>query len=257
MNKKILIIGFVWPEPNTTAAGSRMLQLIEFFQKYDYQITFVSTASKSDKSFCLKQLDIQTIDIQLNDSSFDVLAKQINPNIILFDRFLTEEQFGWRVTDNCPNAIKILDTEDLHFLRHARYQAFKDKEETSLKHLTNDIAKREIASIYRCDLSLIISKYEFELLTKTFKVDKSILLYLPFLLDKLDSKSLKLYPTFDKRKNFMTIGNFKHKPNWNAIQYLKTTIWPLIHKELPKAELHIYGAYVTNKELSSNYISNY
>lgn len=247
MNKKILIIGFVWPEPNTTAAGSRMLQLIEFFQKYDYQITFVSTASKSDKSFCLKQLDIQTIDIQLNDSSFDVLAKQINPNIILFDRFLTEEQFGWRVTDNCPNAIKILDTEDLHFLRHARYQAFKDKEETSLKHLTNDIAKREIASIYRCDLSLIISKYEFELLTKTFKVDKSILLYLPFLLDKLDSKSLKLYPTFDKRKNFMTIGNFKHKPNWNAIQYLKTTIWPLIHKELPKAELHIYGAYVTNK----------
>jgi hypothetical protein len=35
---------------------------------------------------------------------------------VLFDRYVTEEQFGWRVSENCPNALKIIDTEDLHFL---------------------------------------------------------------------------------------------------------------------------------------------
>ncbi len=247
MNKKLLIIGFVWPEPNSTAAGTRMLQLIAFFQKQDYHIVFVSTASLSDKSFRLEQLNIQTYDIQLNDSKFDILIKKINPNIVLFDRFLTEEQFGWRVAENCPNALRILDTEDLHFLRQARHQAFKDKKETSLKYLANPIAKRELAGIYRCDLSLIISKYEFELLCETFKVDKSILLYLPFLLENISENEFNSCPSFEERKNFMTIGNFKHEPNWNAVQYLKATIWPMIRKELPKAELHIYGAYVTEK----------
>ncbi len=247
MNKKLLIIGFVWPEPNSTAAGSRMLQLIEVFQKNNYQIVFVCAASKSDKSYHLESLNIQTFDIQLNDSSFDVLAQQIKPAIVLFDRFLTEEQFGWRIAKNCPNALRILDTEDLHFLRNARHQAYKDKAKVSLKYLTNDLTKREIASIYRCDLSLIISKYEVELLESTFKVDKVLLVYLPFLLDMINSSIFNSYPTFVTRKHFMTIGNFKHEPNWNAVLYLKNTIWPLIKKKLPNTELHIFGAYATEK----------
>jgi len=247
MRKKLLIIGFVWPEPNSTAAGSRMLQLIEAFQKKNYQIVFVCAASKSDKSFNLEESNIQTHNIQLNDSNFDILVQQINPTIVLFDRFLTEEQFGWRIAKNCPNALRILDTEDLHFLRFARHQALKDKAKVSLKYLTNDLTKREIASIYRCDLSLIISKYEVNLLKSTFKVDESLLIYLPFLLDKINSSIFNSYPTFAARKHFMTIGNFKHEPNWNAILYLKNTIWPLIRKELPNAELHVYGAYATEK----------
>jgi hypothetical protein len=31
-----------------------------------------------------------------------------------------------------------------------------------------------------------------------------------------------------KKENFVFIGNFLHEPNWNAVQYLKETIWPLI-----------------------------
>ncbi|MHB1108117.1 MAG: glycosyltransferase, partial [Lutibacter sp.] len=100
--KNLLIIGFIWPEPNSTAAGSRMLQLIELFQKNAFTVTFVCTASKSDKSFNFETLNIQTFDIQLNESSFDALVKEINPDIVLFDRFLTEEQFGWRIAENCP-----------------------------------------------------------------------------------------------------------------------------------------------------------
>lgn len=245
--KNLLIIGFVWPEPNSTAAGSRMLQLIDLFQKNGFAVTFVCAASKSEKSFNLETLNIQTFDIQLNNSSFDSLVKDLNPNLVLFDRFLTEEQFGWRIAETCPKAIRILDTEDLHFLRNARHVAFKKNEKVTLKHLTSDLAKREIASIHRCDLTLIISEYEMKLLKKSFKIDNSLLHYVPFLLNKINPDTLRSYPTFQNRNHFISIGNFKHEPNWNSVQYLKTAIWPLIREKLPEAEMHIYGAYPTEK----------
>lgn len=246
--KNLLIIGFVWPEPNTTAAGSRMLQLIDMFQKNGFNITFVCAASKTKNSYDLEILNIQMFDILLNDSSFDTFVKNMNPDFVLFDRFLTEEQFGWRIVENCPKALRILDTEDLHFLRHARQVACQNKTSVSLTHLMIGLAKREIASIYRCDLTLIISKYEIKLLKKTFKIDKSLLLYLPFLLHKINLDNLHSYPNFQDRNNFISIGNFKHKPNVDSVRYLKEVIWPLIHEKLPEAQLHIYGAYTSEKE---------
>ncbi len=248
--KTLLIIGFVWPEPVSTAAGNRMLQLIEVFKADNYKITFVCAASKNKNSFNLEELGIKTAEIELNNSSFDLFAKELNPTIVLFDRFLTEEQFGWRIAENCPNAIRVLDTEDLHFLRSARQTAHKNNIKISLNSLMNDLTKRELASIYRCDLTLIISKYELKLLKKTFKVDKSLLIYIPFLLDASNLKSISLYPSFQERNHFMTIGNFKHAPNWDAVIYLKKKIWPLIKQKLPKAKILIYGSYTTEKVIN-------
>jgi len=245
--KNLLIIGFVWPEPTSTAAGSRMIQLIELFQKNNYNITFACAASKNTNSFQLETLNIKTVEIQLNNSTFDNFIKELNPNIVLFDRFLTEEQFSWRVAEACPKAIRILDSEDLHFLRNARQNAYKQRKELSLNLLINDITKRELASIYRCDLTLIISKFELKLLKKEFKVQSSLLQYVPFLLETINQDKINSFPTYEERKHFMTIGNFKHEPNWNSVQYLKKEVWPLIRMKLPEAKLLIYGAYATEK----------
>ena len=124
--KKLLIIGFVWPEPKSSAAGVRMMQLIDFFLSEGYQITFASSSLKGDKSLNLASKGIQERRIELNNSSFDLFISKLNPTVVLFDRFMMEEQFGWRVAQQCPNALKILDTEDLHCLRKAREEAFKD-----------------------------------------------------------------------------------------------------------------------------------
>ncbi|WP_341217111.1 glycosyltransferase family 4 protein, partial [uncultured Wocania sp.] len=247
MRKHLLIIGFVWPEPKSSAAGSRMMQLIDVFQSANYQITFASACAKSDNAFDLKTIGIEQVSIKLNHSSFDVFVKELNPNIVLFDRFMTEEQFGWRVAEQCPNALRILDTEDLHGLRKGRQQAYKYSKPFDKTYLFNDTAKREIASIYRCDLSLIISEAEMELLKNEFKVDESLLVYLPFMLDEISKENIEKLPKFNERQHFITIGNFLHEPNYNAVLYLKETIWPLIKKQLHKADLNIYGAYASQK----------
>lgn len=269
--KKILVIGYVWPEPNSSAAGSRMLELVQLFLAMQCEVTFASAAALSEHRFDLTALGVAEKAIALNCSSFDEFVAQLQPDTVLFDRFFTEEQFGWRVEQQCPQALRILDTEDFHSLRHARQQLLKsaqkalaidgavtEKERQSLPPVSttseelyaqmcsSDMAQREVAAIFRCDLSLMISEVEMELLQQHFSVPAPLLFYCPFLSQpKTADKTL---PDFSARQHFITIGNFRHEPNWDSVLWLKYQLWPLIRAQFAQAnlaapELHIYGAY--------------
>lgn len=240
---KLLIIGHKFPEPTTTAAGGRMMQLIELFTEEGYQITFATTATASEQSADLEALKIDVAHITLNDSSFDRFVAELHPDVVLFDRFMTEEQFGWRVAEQCPEAVRILDTEDLHFLRKARQEAFKQGLIAMEANLYTDTAKRELASILRSDLSLIISEAELEILQNTFRIPKETLYYLPLLTTSISEATKSELPTFGQRSHFVTVGNFHHAPNLDSVVLLKQELWPRIRKSLPQTDLHIYGAY--------------
>ena len=180
---RLLIIGYVWPEPRSSAAGSRMMQLIRLFQRAGYEITFSTPAATGEHHEDLAAMGVSTQSVALNCSSFDHFVKELMPDVVLFDRFMMEEQFGWRVAEQCPNALRILDTEDLHSLRLARHKALKAGREMTKADLFSSEAKREVAAILRSDLSLMISRYEMELLQTTFQVDAALLYHLPFLLE--------------------------------------------------------------------------
>lgn len=242
--KKVLFIGLVWPEPQSSAAGTRILQLVRMFQSVGYEVVFASAAVKSAYSHPLSREGVREKDIQLNNSGFDAFISSLKPDIVVFDRFISEEQYGWRVREHCPSAVTILDTEDLHFLRRARQEAVKRN--TTIDYY-NDTATREIAAILRCDLSLIISKNELELLLETFHLSAELLYYLPFLESNIEESTTDSWLPFEERKDFVFIGNFLHEPNWHTVRVLKAQIWPKIRNCLPSAELHIYGAYASEK----------
>jgi len=244
--RKLLIIGLVWPEPDSSAAGTRMIQLVHLFLAQGYQITFACAASKSEFSYNFSNTGVIEQEIKLNDESFNTFLKVQLPDIVLFDRFMVEEQYGWRVQQECPDALRILDTEDLHFLRQARKQGTKKQE---VPNLFSDTAKREIASILRCDLALIISETEIKLLKEQFKIEGSLLYYLPFLEEKITIDIVQNWVPFSDRTDFVFIGNFLHEPNWHTVQTLKNQVWPLLRKKLPHARLNIYGAYPSQKVL--------
>ncbi|SFS57413.1 Glycosyltransferase involved in cell wall bisynthesis [Zhouia amylolytica] len=246
----ILIIGYVWPEPSSSAAGSRMMQLIRFYQAQGMQVVFCSPSQKTGNEVDLSHLGVMSEKIELNNSSFDDYIKSVDPDIVMFDRYMMEEQFGWRVSEICPSALRVLDTEDLHFLRKARHQAFKTGAEADLYE--GDLVLRELASIYRSDLTLIISEIEFQLLKNVFNVPEDLLLYIPFVEKKLNELNTDSWVAYEQREHFMFIGNFLHAPNWDAVLNLKQNIWPSIKKQLPKAELHIYGAYASQKVYDLN-----
>jgi hypothetical protein len=252
-NHKVLFIGLVWPEPTSTAAGQNILSYINLFIANGYEVIFACAADKSEHSAPLSSMGVKEQPITLNDSSFDTFVNEYTPDITIFDRFISEEQFGWRVSSAAPQCMKILDCEDLHFLRDARHQAYKDANKSNINTLTpeqsntylySDLCKRELASILRCDLSILLSDYECQLLTKVFGIPKTLLHYCPFLFAE---ETIKPAKSFEQRIDFVSIGSFRHAPNWDAVLTLKHRIWPAIHQALPTAVCHVYGSYLTPK----------
>ena len=69
-------------------------------------------------------------------------------------------------------------------------------------------------------------------------------MHLPFLLKPIKSSANELGAPFKDRTGFICIGNGKHAPNTDAIQWLYKEIWPKIRKALPKTVMNIYGAYL-------------
>lgn len=219
------------------------MDIIDSLQAADWELHFACAAQPSEHSIDLSGTrSIACHQIPLNSSEFDRWVGELAPQIVIFDRFMTEEQFGWRVEKAAPEALRILDTSDLHCLRAARQRSLNTGEPVDL---FNDTALREIASIHRCDLTLMISEYECQVLRESFSIPKGQFAYWPFLLPE----PVVNPPAFENRTHCVMIGSFMHEPNWDAVRWTRESIWPLVRKALPEVELHVYGSYVPPKAM--------
>lgn len=236
---KVLVIGKVWPESKSSAAGRRMNQLIQLFSSFA-EITFATSSNKTGYEDVIDGISYHRIAV--NDDDFDNWIMELNPEVVIFDRFMIEEQFGWRVMENCPSALRVLNTEDLHFLRKSREAAVKNGESFEAANLYQDETYRELASMYRVDINLMVSNFEIELLTKQLQFPRNNLFFLP-IFSELSNDQI----SYSEKQDFVFIGNFLHEPNWDSVKILKTEIWPKIKKGLSNAKLHIYGAYAGQK----------
>lgn len=241
------MIGSVWPEKDSSAAGVRSWQLIRAMREQDWDIHVCSPAKPTAFTDSLRQdSGVHTLQVRVNHDSFDGVVAQLKPDFVIFDRFLMEEQFGWRVRQAWPSSICVIDTQDLHFIRRERMKALeqgKSMEEIVDIHIppTSPDMLREISSIRRSDLTLVVSSWEKELLVRRYGIPEHSLQLAPFYYD--EPPGLQELPGWDRRHNFFMLGNFRHPPNWDSFHWTFHHIWPLIRARLPDAKLHVYGAY--------------
>lgn len=245
-----LLISYVWPEPQSSAAGLRDLNLIEGLRQAGSRVVVASAADNPrGREFCAgleARGVICCLPIRLNDSSFqDQLAELASHGVIegvIYDRFVTEEQYGWRVREALPSALQILDTQDLHFLRAWREKSIAQAE------FDPTLIIRELSSIHRVDLTWLISPFEKQLLESEYGVSGERL-----------GLSRFAYPHrprapggFAARGDFCFIGNFRHAPNLDAFRWLRESLWPAIRSRLPQARLRIWGAYPTQEVMQAH-----
>jgi hypothetical protein len=145
----------------------------------------------------------------------------------------------------------------------------------------DDRLLRELASIQRCDLTMVCSPHEMELLRTIYEIPQEKLCLASFFVNNdtsnnkgddhdvhdndddgqrftngvPSSSSVITVPTDDERNNhdsgdnpssieFVFCGGFKHAPNVDAVNTVVNYIWPRIRKQMmDSATLHIYGAF--------------
>lgn len=273
MQPKLLYIGYVWPEPLSSAAGWHTTDLISAFQQMGYEGHLSAAASFTQYATTENrwaERGVRCHSIELNRSSFDTFIKDLQPEVVVFDRFVTEERFGARVFDACPQALRVVDMQDFHTLRKWRETCLEKILEASL-HSSNagalstssgvspnaSIEKifveetkadphllREVASLLRSDGVIAISDTEKRLL-ETIGVPAEKITVFSYAPKKVSST----LPSYAQRKHFLFLGNQRHAPNADAIQVLCGGLWKAIRDAIKNTservlpELHIWGAY--------------
>jgi hypothetical protein len=250
--RKLLWMCCVWPEPDSSAAGTRTKQLLLAAVKRGFNVTAVSGAESSPYRSALENCGVATACFPPNDSAFDHFIRELAPDCVIFDRFMLEEQFGWRVRHAAPDALRVLDTVDLHSLRRARHREFSAVTDGAgamwvpADTFTAEDGLRELAAIHRSDLALCVSTAEIELLRGLGGVGS----------EKIRRVSL-LYPAtedirgYDDRADFVAIGGLNHAPNADSFDVLASVVWPKIRAALvmrgqaTSPSLHLWGSYPT------------
>ncbi|CAI5978829.1 unnamed protein product [Closterium sp. NIES-65] len=213
-------------------------------------------------------------------AEFHAVLDAVHPTIAVFDRFTSEEAFSFRVRQRCPACLLVLDTQDLHFLRvgnvrqAGRQQVISEgvSIRDALHHVPDTRSRellRELASMHRCDLTLLCSQAELALLARCYAFPPHKLALASFFYDSPEtvpggavgggavgggadriagSTSPCAAPTpspWEQRQHCVVLGTFRHAPNVDAVSWLASHVWPLIRAQLPMAECHVYGSYVT------------
>lgn len=236
-----LFLVYVWPEPRSSAAGVRTLALMEALLRAGWKVRAVSPSGPSAYSAALNQLGVETLTCDPNQSApTEEALRGLVPSLIVYDRFVMEEQFGWRLQRLFPQAFHLVDTQDLHSLRRARERKVRAGEMAPLHPTPAEMGEdliRELSALYRADAALVVSSFEEELLLG-LGFPRGSLLHLPF-----PAEADPAPIPFSERSGFCFLGNFRHPPNLDGVRWLVQELWPEVRKRLPAAELHLYGAY--------------
>ncbi len=250
MNQKpiALIFSTVWPEPESSAAGVRQLQWSGFLSDLGFEV-ILSSPSKVKEELQFKE---RLLPLPLNRSEVKQVLEGLKPQIVMFDRFILEEQFGHFVYEACPEALVLMETQDLHFVRRAR-ETIREHgfSQTDLPKdfYKTDTALRETASLLRVDASFVVSSFEEQLLRNEFQIAPSKVEWVPFFYDE-PSIALSFRKQFSEREGFSWIGNFRHPPNVDGLRWFRAQVWPLIRKQMTDAKINVFGAYPSEEVMS-------
>ena len=258
---RVIIFSTVWPEPSSSAAGVRQMHWVHLFRELGYRVTLISPSKvKNEKDWGSLELPegVDALPMPLNRESVKEDLKKLNPAIVMFDRFILEEQFGPHVYEACPDALILMETQDLHLVRRARDELKEKFLETKTfppAFYQTETALRETSSLLRVDYSFVVSSFEEKLLKEEFQIGSEKVKWVPFFYARpIEVKEKRL--SFLEKKDFCWIGNFRHEPNIDGLRWFRKEIWPLIRKQLPEARIEIYGAYPPEEVMAWNNVKN-
>jgi O-antigen biosynthesis protein len=274
MNAKpqALIFSTVWPEPSSSAAGVRQMQWIRYFLTRGFEVTLASPSKLKQPNewgyvpfppgVTLKSVPLnQSEGLEGGHATLKGWLQALNPKVVMFDRFLLEEQFGHAVYEACPASQVVIETQDVHFVRALREASLRTdlkwNPETPaqewLGSKEREAVLREITSIQRVDHTFVVSSMEEKLLTHTFEISPARISWVPMLPDAILAGEVpKTVASFEEREGFCFVGNFRHAPNLEGLRWFRGEVWPRIRIRFPSAQVKIYGAYPSEEVMSWN-----
>lgn len=225
------------PEYDRESGSRRIYHTITFLRDAGWRVAFVCENAPPD-SHHLRHLQQRGVPAYVGfGERTQELIEAASFDLAIFAFWQLADRYADLVRRFSPGTRIVVDSVDLHWLRKAR-QAFGDGGH-AVGTLDDDFAQElvgEITTYTKADAVLTVSTREAELIHEiTGTAD------LAWAVPDWDDTPPSLVP-FEARRGIVFVGNFRHTPNLDAVQYLCEEILPRLPRKLRAAHpLRIVG----------------
>lgn len=233
----VLVIDSYTPRSDHDAGSLRMVNIFHALRRLGCHVSFLPENRAHDGEYtrALQAAGVEAI-YHPYLPSLEQHLKDFGGryHAVLMSRVDVADQVLDAVRRHCPQARRVFDTVDLHFLREARRAELPDLRAGSQ---AERLMQQELRVARACDVTLVVSTAEKEVLEREapdIRVEVLSLIHRP-------------EPTqtpFAERAGILFIGNFQHPPNIDAVKHYLQEVHPALRERLPGVSFTVIGANV-------------
>lgn len=132
-----------------------------------------------------------------------------------------------------PQALFVLDTVDVHYLREAREARISG--DPAVRRQSAMTRELELAMVRDVEVTLVVSESERQALL--VEVPDADVRVVSNVLPAVSAMS-----GFAERRDMVFVGAFSHRPNVDAIRWYAQEVWPLVRRRMPDARTYVIGS---------------
>lgn len=237
---RVLFLDYDAPQLDRDAGSYAAIQEIRMFQAMGCKVTFASANQMyaGRHTALLQRLGVEVIYSPFCAGIASLLQTRGKEfDLVYITRYSVARSFMAAVIEHAPQARRIINVADLHFLREIRDALLLE----DAVAMAAAVATREaeIAALGSAELILSYSHVEQAVITSHITHGPKAAL-LPWVVDVTPLRA-----SFAERRDVAFLGGFGHQPNVGAVKYFATEVMPLLRAALPGVRFLVYGSKVT------------
>ena len=236
--KRVLIIDATTPTPDQDSGSLRMVNLMRVLGDLGCRTSFLPDNRLWDERYtpALQALGVEALYAPWAHDPVALFRERgAEFDVIMLSRHYVAASYVGLARLYAPRAKLIFDTVDLHYLREQRAAELAGRPELA-RHAAATRAQ-ELKQIRECDVTLVVSPAEQELLAKDAPGARVEVL----------SNVHEIYgcrAAFDARRDLVFVGGFQHPPNADAVTWFVREVFPRVRATLTGVKFHVIGSKV-------------
>jgi O-antigen biosynthesis protein len=234
--RRILVVDAMAPNPSRDSGSLRLCMLLRILHQDGWHVDLLSDDGRVTAADAVQ---LGSYGIHLHRSKVVSWLRQHGQTLdaVLLCRLSVAAQYLVPSKRLAPNALRIFDTVDLHFLRERR--AAEVSGSRRMRQQSTASRRQELALVRDSDMSFVVSPVELELLRRE----------LPDSRIELVSNIHDIHGRaagFSERRDLLFVGGFGHPPNEDAVRWFVAEILPVLRARDASLCLHVAGDIAPN-----------
>ncbi|HEY0181021.1 MAG TPA: glycosyltransferase [Dokdonella sp.] len=236
--KRVLIVDATTPMPDHDSGSLRMVNLMRVLADLGCQTSFLpdNRAWVERYTAALQALGVEALYAPYAASPVTLFRERGREfDLIVLSRHYVAASYVGLARLYAPQAKLAFDTVDLHYLREQRAAELTGRADLARHAAATRL--QELKLVRECDLTLVVSPVERELLEREAPGAEVEVL----------SNVHEVYGcrrAFAERHDLVFVGGFQHPPNADAVEWFVGEVFPRVRAELGEARFHVIGSRV-------------